>query len=250
MAPDDLWETKERSRDCAERLFGLVTGWDLVGGQKGGIMSEQPAQKRPDHELAEDKYRRMVKTYDLWRRPTERLRRRSIAKLDLQPGQTLFDVGCGTGFSFPTLQERLQGEGRIIGIDMSPEMLARARDMADREGWENIDLVQEPIQEFGVSEPADAALFFFTHDILQTPQAVKNVIKQVKPGGRIAVGGMKFAPGRAPIRNRFIRTVASPYVTTFDGYDQPWLHLADLVPSLEVRETWWGAAYLAWGTVE
>lgn len=214
------------------------------------MSNEHDASPSPNHKLAEDKYRRMVKTYDLWRRPTERLRRRSIEKLDLRPGQVVFDIGCGTGFSFPALQECLRGDGRILGIDMSPDMLARARGMAEEEGWENIELIEEPIQEFDVDEQADAALFFFTHDILQTPQAVKNVVKQVRPGGRIAVGGMKFAPGRAPVRNRLIRTLASPYVTTFDGYEQPWLHLADLVPSLEVKETWWGAAYLAWGTAE
>lgn len=211
-------------------------------------MPQHPASERPDRHLATDKYRRAVKTYDLWRRPTERLRRRAIRKLSPDPADVVLDVGCGTGFSFPALQERLSGDGEIVGVDQSPEMLERARGLADRAGWANVRLVEAPVGEFALDEDADGALFFFTHDILQTPRAVKNVVKQVRPGGRIAVGGMKFAPGRAPVRNRVIRTLASPYVTTFEGYDRPWLHVAELVEDLEVEETWLGAAYLAWGT--
>ena len=43
-------------------------------------------------------------------------------------------------------------------------------------------------------EPADAALFNYVHDITRTPDAVRNILSQLKPGARIAIAGMKFFP--------------------------------------------------------
>lgn len=57
-----------------------------------------------------------------------RWRRKLIAKLELSPGSTVLDVGCGTGNDFPLIEQAIGSSGRIIGVDYSGRMLERARD--------------------------------------------------------------------------------------------------------------------------
>lgn len=212
-----------------------------------------PAGRGPDPRAAREKYRTLVRTYRLWRAPTERLRRRTIDRLDLGPGDVVLDVGCGTGFSFPSLEERIGPGGRLIGVDQSPQMLERARQAVDANRWRNVTLVESGIEGLDLPEGleperVDAALFFFTHDILQSEGSIKRVRELVRPGGRIAAGGMKFADG-GRLRNAFVRTVARPYVTTFDGYGEPWRPLEDVLVGLRIQRAWADVAYIAWATV-
>ncbi len=52
----------------------------------------------------------------------------AIKKLSLQPGSFVIELGCGTGLNFPLLMEQIGPEGRVIGVDLTPEMLDVARD--------------------------------------------------------------------------------------------------------------------------
>ena len=54
-------------------------------------------------------------------------RRRAIAALELQPGATIVEIGCGTGLNFRLLQESIGLSGRLIGVDLSTDMLEQAR---------------------------------------------------------------------------------------------------------------------------
>jgi len=70
-------------------------------------------------------YGRMADTYDLATAWLEPYRHRAVSELRLQPGDVVLDIGCGTGMSFRPIREAIGAEGRLVGIDPSPEMLAR-----------------------------------------------------------------------------------------------------------------------------
>ncbi len=53
--------------------------------------------------------------------------REIVAGLDIMPGATVLDVGCGTGILFPILLEALNGVGCVVGLDISAEMLKQAQ---------------------------------------------------------------------------------------------------------------------------
>ncbi|MCK4473176.1 MAG: methyltransferase domain-containing protein, partial [Anaerolineae bacterium] len=53
--------------------------------------------------------------------------REIVAGLDIAPGATVLDVGCGTGVLLPLLHESMNGDGRVVALDLSGEMLKRAR---------------------------------------------------------------------------------------------------------------------------
>src|SRR3972149_12090846 len=102
----------------------------------------------PSRELALELYRRMAPKYDRRgaRWPFAGLRRHAIDLLQLKPGDAVLDVGCGTGLAFPLLEEAIGSQGRIIAIDQSPDMLARARERVRTSGWENGTLIQSPAE--------------------------------------------------------------------------------------------------------
>jgi demethylmenaquinone methyltransferase/2-methoxy-6-polyprenyl-1,4-benzoquinol methylase len=124
--------------------------------------------REPDRALAIDTYRREAGGYDRRTRLLDRYRRQALERLGLAPGQTVIDVACGTGANFEALEQRIGLQGLLIGIELSPEMLALARDRAERHRWDNVTLIHASVEEAQLNTQADAALFSFTHDVLQS----------------------------------------------------------------------------------
>jgi len=185
-------------------------------------------------ELALELYRRMASVYDRGGAGFDPLRRRAIELLQLRPGDIVIDVGCGTGLSFPMLLQGVGQEGRVIGIDQSPEMLAGARQKVQTHGWENVTLIEAPVEDADIPVQADAALFALSHDIIRTPEALRNVVRHLRPGGRVAVVGVKWAPWWALHIRIYQWYTCRRGMTTYEGLGRPWTHLQDLVPSLRV----------------
>jgi ubiquinone/menaquinone biosynthesis C-methylase UbiE len=69
-------------------------------------------------------------------------RARAVEALELDPGDTAVEMGCGTGANLPYLRERVGPEGTVVGIDFTRGMLDRARVRVERAGWENVHLVR------------------------------------------------------------------------------------------------------------
>lgn len=88
-------------------------------------------------------YRDLASTYDASCRRIGYIRSAAVNALVLQPGQTVFDVACGTGATLLELACRVGPRGRVIGIDHSPEMAAIARQRIAASGVRNIELVVE-----------------------------------------------------------------------------------------------------------
>ena len=203
----------------------------------------------PDAGLARERYRRLAPRYDRLARMSRRLRERAVDRLRLRRGETVFDVACGTGLSFALLEDRVGPEGRIIGLDLSAEMLSEAEDRVRRHAWKNVELVAGDVADMQVPGEADACLFFLTHDVVRSPRAIENVIGHVKPGGRVVAAGAKLAPWWALPVNAYVWLVARRYVTTFEGIKRPWGNLVALVPDLRVESVLLGGAYVASGSV-
>jgi SAM-dependent methyltransferase len=206
-------------------------------------------QDQPDRARSLEQYRRAVRGYDEHMRFGRRLRRKLIDRLALRPGQTVLDVGCGTGLSFPLIQQLIGPEGRLIGVELSPDMLACARDRVADHGWENVTLIEAPAEEAVIPEDFDAVLFFFTHDVIRSREALDNVFSRARPGARVGSAGGKWAPRWALPVNAVVRWQARDYVTTFEGFEHPWSRLALFAPDLEVRPAMLGGAYTAHGAI-
>ncbi len=206
----------------------------------------------PNRRVAVERYQRYAKTYDREQRrnlSVEAARKRIIELLQLRRGDTLLDVGCGTGLSFSLIEEAIGAEGRIIGIDLSPDMLAQAQERTAAQGWQNVTLVESAIEDAAIPAEVDAVLFCLTHDVLQSPQALENVFRHAKPGARVASTGFKWAPWWALPWNYVIWNLTRRSVTTRENFGKPWRNLERYVPDVRVERTFLGAIYFAWGRV-
>jgi arsenite methyltransferase len=198
-----------------------------------------------DNELSIARYRSKAAGYDASAEFTMPLRRRTIALLQLQPGQTVLDVGAGTGLSYALLREGVGDTGRVLAFEQSPEMFALAQQRVQREGWTNVWHANQPAETVQLPALADAVLFNYTHDICRTPEAVANILRQVRPGARVAMAGMKFFPWWVGPLNLLAWLKNRPYNAKAADLWEPWSPVAAHCDGFEWRSTQWGMGYIA-----
>jgi len=178
---------------------------------------------------AQQFYARWADLYDVLASSTPglgRLRGRAADALALEPGDTVVEMGCGTGANFPHLRERVGPEGRVVGVDFTRGMLERARDRIAREGWANVHLVRADAAEVGFREEVDAVLATFVVGMLADPgAAIEGWAGLLAPGGRLALldAAQSTRWYRWPVNRAFRGLVVASSPTGTDGYERaPW----------------------------
>jgi arsenite methyltransferase len=201
----------------------------------------------PSNQVSIDKYRSKAADYDASAAFTMPLRLRTVALLQLQPGQVVLDVGAGTGLSYPLLLQGVGTGGRVFAFEQSPEMFAIAQQRVQREGWPNLWHCNEAAETVTLPAPADAVLFNYTHDICRTPEAVDNLMRQVRPGARVAMAGIKFFPWWTGPLNLVAWLKNRPYNAKAADLWRPWSLVAAHCDDFSLRSTQWGMGYIASG---
>jgi demethylmenaquinone methyltransferase/2-methoxy-6-polyprenyl-1,4-benzoquinol methylase len=199
-----------------------------------------PAPRQPAY--SED-----AKSYDRRTGAFQAYRQAIVEALPVRQGQVVLDVGCGTGLCCGLLVEKVGSQGGVVGIEESPEMAAIARERVAREGWDNVTIVQAGAQDARIADTADAALFCAVHDIMQSPDALQNVMSQLRPQAQVAAGGGKWAARWLVGVNMQARILHAPYVRSFEGFDRPWQNLEPLIEDVQLREVAFGSGYVMTG---
>lgn len=195
-----------------------------------------------------EKYRRRAAAYDSTTRFTQPIRLQAIARLALQSGDRVIDVGSGTGLSFEAILAAIGPGGQLIGIEQSPEMMRQARDRVAQRGWGNVTLLECAVEDADIGMKADALLFFYTHDILRTPEAVDRIVAAAAPGARVAVAGVKYYPWWLAPANAHVWVKNWLYNARPSGLRRPWDILERHV-ALRIEPTLLGRGYIAYGSM-
>ena len=138
-----------------------------------------------------------------------RLRSLIADRADVQPDYTILDVACGTGDLALILGRRVGTTGRAVGIDASPEMIARARRKARRRGIA-VDFRVEPVEALSFPDAtfdgvvSSLAFHHFPGDLKR--RAVESIARVLKPGGRLLIVDLDPAARHIPLH----RNMPSP----------------------------------------
>jgi SAM-dependent methyltransferase len=112
----------------------------------------------------------------------------AMDRLDLLPGQQVLDLGCGSGKTTLELASRVGPGGEVVGVDISAEMLARARERAAQLGTGNVEFVRADVQVHDLGEARfDAAYSRFGVMFFADPVAAfANVRRALRPGAGLS----------------------------------------------------------------
>ena len=189
-------------------------------------------------------YAALAPTYDAETKFITGIRHRAISALRLQPGETVLDAGCGTGWCLPMLSTGVQEKGRVIGFEPSINMRARARARVAQQQLANVTLLHACGETAVRDRTPDAILFSYTHDLIRSPDSLENIFRQAKSGTRIVAASTKFFPNWFFFGNWYLRHTHRATITNFESFDKPWTLLAELCADYRVRTTTPGSRYL------
>lgn len=121
---------------------------------------------------------------DAWQEPE-----RVVAAMHIAPGMTVADVGAATGYFEPHLSRAVGAGGKVLALDVEPDMVGHLRDRALREHLDNVEARQVATDDAGLAEASvDRVLIVDTwHHIANRTVYAARLAAALKPGGEVVV---------------------------------------------------------------
>lgn len=180
-------------------------------------------------------------------------RKKAISALNLKPGDTVVDIGCGTGLNFPLLYQAVTSTGKIIAVDISEAMLNQARRTIATNEWTNFQLVCSDAAKFTFPSEVNAVVSAYTLILVpDCKQVISNAYKSLSLGGRLVILDMAW-PHFFPLWFRHVLFFLSSYGVTLDvlrhrSWKAVQLSMKELFPDYAQKKYWFGFFYMASGT--
>lgn len=201
-------------------------------------------------------YRKYAKNYDtaeifyrLLGCKIPKYRKMTVDALELSKGDTVVELGCGTGSNFALVLDKIGPEGKLFGVDITDKMLDQARKKIKENGWKNVELVLCDIAEYKFPEALDG--IFSTGALSYSPQydkIIKTAHEALKPGKKFVLLDFKKSEGSARIFGPILLLTTKPFAVDKEYYErQAWKSIEKYFDETSYLEGWGGFLYLSVG---
>jgi len=158
-----------------------------------------------------------------------------LAALKIKPGQTVCDMGCGSGFYTVRMAKLVGEKGLVLAVDIQPEMLSLLDKTAKKAGTKHIKpVLGSPIDPSLPAGEVDLILVVDVyHEFGYPVQMLAAMRKSLKPGGRIALAEYRLEDPAVPIKllhkmskEQILKEYAANGLKVVEQFDElPWQHL-------------------------
>lgn len=173
------------------------------------------------------------------------IRKRAVSRLELNPGDHVLEVGCGTGRNLSPLVQAVGAEGQVYGVDLSEGMLAEARKLRAKAGWRNVKLIQSDAAAYKVPVAVAGVIFSLSYAVIpHHREALHHAWKQLLPGGYLVIMDAKLPSNiLGKLLHPFV--VWTSKLTVLGNPDiRPWDELKELDDNVEMEEVSLGTYYI------
>jgi len=173
-------------------------------------------------------------------------RKQAVAQLNLQAGDTVVEIGCGTGLNFAYLQEKVGPSGRIIGVDLTSEMLEMAHERCQQNGWRNVKLVEQDAASFAVPQAIDGVISTFALTLVpEYHSVIVNAATALKPSKRMVLLDLQLPDWPQPLVKLGILLTRGFGVNEEIAKRHPWESMQTVFGNMHKTDVYFGAVYLA-----
>ena len=176
-------------------------------------------------------------------------RKKAVRELNLKPGDTVVELGCGTGLNFDLLQQRVGPQGHIVGVDLTPAMLDQARRRIHRNTWNNISLVQSDVAAYRFPQGVDGIISTFALTLVpEYDQVIQSGAVALSSGKRCVILDFKKPDAWPEWLVRAYAAFTRPFGVTLDLADRHlWESVRNHMALVGFRQFYFGAIYLCVG---
>lgn len=203
-----------------------------------------------------DLYRKRAKHYDFTANlyyllgfREQAYRHKAIKALNLHQGDTVVELGCGTGLNFPLLEKEVGAQGRIIGVDLTDAMLDKARQRTIQNGWSNVELAQSDVALYQFPSGIDGVISTFALTLSpEFDKIIQNGCKALNPAKRFVILDFKMPSGWLSRLAPLAVFLTRPFGVTRDLADRhPWESIGKYMKNTSLVEFYGGFIYIAMG---
>jgi ubiquinone/menaquinone biosynthesis C-methylase UbiE len=176
-------------------------------------------------------------------------RKMAVQALNLEQSDTVAEIGCGTGLNFSILRQRVGPAGRIIGVDLTPEMLEKADRRVRLNGWSNVELIQSDADAYQFPDTVSGILSTFAMTLIpEYDKIIQKGAAALPPGKRFVILDFKKPENWPMWLVKLFVIVTRPFGVTLDLAERhPWESIDRYMATVEFRELYFGAIYLSVG---
>jgi len=176
-------------------------------------------------------------------------RKMAIQQLQLQPGDTVVEIGCGTGLNIPLLVSAVGPEGKVIGVDLTDKMLAEAKSRVIKNDWSNVDLIQSDATQYVFPDNINGIISTFAITLIPGyEEIIQRGSEALAPQGHMVIADLR-KPDRWPMWIvNFMVWITRPFGTSLDiTRRKPWKAMQIHLTNTSFTKLYGGFTYISAG---